>query len=56
MKLLTYLIIVTLVILWAIGYFVYGSENLIHILLVTAVLLLVYSSYKKKSNDNNFGF
>ncbi|MEM5564960.1 lmo0937 family membrane protein [Psychroserpens sp. AS72] len=56
MKLLTYFIIVILVILWAVGYFVYGSEHLIHILLVSALLLLVYSSYKNKSNDNNFGF
>jgi hypothetical protein len=41
MQNLLYLIAVVLVILWALGFFVYSSGSLIHILLVIAVIAVL---------------
>lgn len=38
---LLYLAAVILVILWAVGYFAYGSGGIIHILLVIAVIAIL---------------
>ena len=41
MQNLLYTIAVILVILWALGFFVYSTGNLIHILLVVAVVAIL---------------
>ncbi|MDD2986701.1 lmo0937 family membrane protein [Flavobacterium sp.] len=49
MQSLLYLIAVILIILWALGFFVYSAGNLIHILLVIAVVAILLRLIKGKS-------
>jgi hypothetical protein len=49
MQNLLYTIAVVLVILWALGFFVYSAGNLIHILLVIAVVAVLLRLIKGKS-------
>jgi Family of unknown function (DUF5670) len=48
MQNLLYTIAVILVILWALGFFVYSAGNIIHILLVIAVIAIVLRLIKGK--------
>jgi len=48
MQNLLYTIAVILVILWALGFFVYSAGNLIHILLVIAVIAVLLRLIKGK--------
>nr|WP_294935315.1 lmo0937 family membrane protein [uncultured Flavobacterium sp.] len=41
MQNILYLVAVVLVILWALGFFVYSAGNIIHILLVIAVIAIL---------------
>ncbi|SDH80633.1 lmo0937 family membrane protein [Winogradskyella thalassocola] len=41
MKTFLYVFLVLLVILWAIGFFVYALSAMVHILLIVAVILLI---------------
>ncbi|WP_179333296.1 lmo0937 family membrane protein [Winogradskyella costae] len=50
MKTFLYTFLVLLVILWAIGFFVYALSALIHILLIVAVILFLVIS-KTNSKD-----
>jgi hypothetical protein len=43
---LLYTIAVVLVILWALGFFVYSANSLIHILLVIAVIAILFRLIK----------
>ena len=43
---LLYTVAVVLVILWALGFFVYSAGNLIHILLVIAVIAILFRLIK----------
>jgi hypothetical protein len=45
---LLYTVAVVLVILWALGFFVYSAGNLIHILLVIAVIAILFRLIKGK--------
>lgn len=45
---LLYTIAVILVILWALGFFAYGMGNLIHILLVIAIIAILFRIIKGK--------
>jgi hypothetical protein len=49
MQSLLYLVAVILIILWALGFFVYSAGNLIHILLVIAVVAILLRLIKGKS-------
>jgi hypothetical protein len=49
MQSLLYLIAVILIILWALGFFVYSAGNLIHILLVIAVVAILLRLIKGRS-------
>lgn len=49
MQNLLYLIAVVLIILWALGFFIYSAGNLIHILLVIAVVAILLRLIKGKS-------
>ena len=49
MQNLLYTIAVIMVILWALGYFVYSTGNLIHILLVIAVIAVLLKLIKGKT-------
>ncbi|MBN8641644.1 MAG: lmo0937 family membrane protein [Flavobacteriales bacterium] len=48
MQNLLYTIAVVLVILWALGFFVYSLGNIIHILLVIAVIAIILRLIKGK--------
>jgi hypothetical protein len=48
MQNLLYTIAVILVILWALGFFVYSAGNIIHILLVIAVVAILLRLIKGK--------
>ena len=48
MQNLLYLIAVVLIILWALGFFVYSASGLIHILLVIAVIAILLRLIKGK--------
>jgi len=48
MQNLLYMAAVILVILWALGFFVYSAGNLIHILLVIAVIAILLRLIKGK--------
>lgn len=41
MQNILYLVAVVLIILWALGFFVYSAGNIIHILLVIAVIAIL---------------
>nr|WP_321222630.1 lmo0937 family membrane protein [uncultured Psychroserpens sp.] len=56
MKLLTYIIVIGLIISWALGYFVFEYEEIIHVLLIFAIVIFAYSAYKNNSNDGNLSF
>ncbi len=43
---LLYTIAVILIILWALGFFAYGMGNLIHILLVIAIIAILFRIIK----------
>lgn len=43
---LLYTVAVILVILWALGFFAYGMGNLIHILLVIAIIAILFRVIK----------
>lgn len=43
---LLYTVAVILVILWALGFFAYGMGNLIHILLVIAIIAIIFRVIK----------
>ena len=43
---LLYTVAVILVILWALGFFVYSAGNIIHILLVIAVIAILFRLIK----------
>ena len=43
---LLYTVAVVLVILWALGFFAYGMGNLIHILLVIAIIAILFRVIK----------
>lgn len=45
---LLYTIAVILVILWALGFFAYGMGNIIHILLVIAIIAILFRVIKGK--------
>jgi hypothetical protein len=49
MQNLLYTAAVVLVILWALGFFVYSAGNLIHILLVIAVIAILLRLIKGKT-------
>ena len=49
MQNLLYMVAVVLVILWALGFFVYSAGNLIHILLVIAVIAILLRLIKGKT-------
>ncbi|WP_115816265.1 lmo0937 family membrane protein [Winogradskyella eximia] len=46
MKTFLYVFLVLLVILWAIGFFVYALSAIIHILLLVAIILLIVLNRK----------
>lgn len=46
---LLYTIAVILIILWALGFFVYSAGSIIHILLVIAVIAVLFRLIKGKS-------
>jgi hypothetical protein len=48
MQNLLYLVAVILVILWALGFFVYSAGSLIHILLVIAIIAILLRLIKGK--------
>ncbi|MCG2612539.1 lmo0937 family membrane protein [Flavobacterium sp. SM15] len=48
MQNLLYMVAVVLVILWALGFFVYSAGNLIHLLLVIAVIAILLRLIKGK--------
>lgn len=48
MQSLLYMVAIILVILWALGFFVYSAGNLIHILLVIAVIAILLRIIKGK--------
>lgn len=48
MSSLLYTIAVILVILWALGFFVYSAGSIIHILLVIAVIAILFRLIKGK--------
>jgi hypothetical protein len=48
MQNLLYTIAVIMVILWALGFFVYSAGNLIHILLVIAIIAVLLKLIKGK--------
>ena len=43
---LLYTVAIILVILWALGYFAYGMGNIIHILLVIAIIAILFRVIK----------
>ena len=45
---LLYTIAIVLVILWALGFFVYSAGNIIHILLVIAVIAILFRLIKRR--------
>jgi len=45
---LLYTVAVVLVILWALGFFVYSAGNLIHILLIIAIIAILFRLIKGK--------
>jgi hypothetical protein len=45
---LLYTIAVILIILWALGFFAYGMGNIIHILLVIAIIAILFRVIKGK--------
>lgn len=47
---LLYLIAVVLIILWLLGYFMYSAGNLIHILLVIAIVAVLFRVIKGDRN------
>lgn len=49
MKNILYVVAVLLIITWAVGYLLYNVESeLIHILLIVAVIAIVINMYKRK--------
>lgn len=48
MQNLLYTVAVIMIILWALGFFVYGASGLIHILLVIAIIAVVLRLIKGK--------
>jgi len=46
---LLYTIAIILVILWALGFFAYGMGNIIHILLVIAIIAILFRVIKGKN-------
>ncbi|CAM3716044.1 lmo0937 family membrane protein [Flavobacterium saliperosum] len=48
MQNLLYMVAVVLIILWALGFFVYSTGNIIHILLVIAVIAILLRLIKGK--------
>ncbi|MFY7743029.1 MAG: lmo0937 family membrane protein [Flavobacterium sp.] len=46
---LLYTVAVVLVILWALGFFVYNAGSIIHVLLVIAVIAILFRLIKGKS-------
>ena len=48
MQNLLYTIAVIMVILWALGFFIYGSTGLIHVLLIIAVIAVILRLIKGK--------
>lgn len=46
---LLYTVAVIMVILWALGFFVYSAGNIIHILLVIAIIAILLRLIKGKS-------
>mgnify|MGYP003630228793 CR=1 len=46
MKTFLYVFLVLLVILWAIGFFVYALSAIIHVLLIVAIILLIVLNKK----------
>ena len=49
MQNLLYMAAVVLVILWALGFFIYSARNLIHLLLVIAVIAILLRLIKGKT-------
>ncbi|HKX85922.1 MAG TPA: lmo0937 family membrane protein [Flavobacterium sp.] len=49
MQNLLYMAAVVLVILWALGFFIYSAGNLIHLLLVIAVIAILLRLIKGKT-------
>ncbi|WP_395043106.1 lmo0937 family membrane protein [Flavobacterium sp.] len=49
MQNLLYTIAVILIILWALGFFVYSAGNIIHVLLVIAVIAILLRLIKGRS-------
>ena len=45
---LLYTVAIILIILWALGFFAYGMGNLIHILLVIAIIAILFGVIKGK--------
>ena len=45
---LLYTVAIILIILWALGFFAYGMGNLIHILLVIAIIAILFRVIKGK--------
>ena len=48
MQNLLYTVAVIMIILWALGFFVYGASGLIHVLLVIAIIAVVLRLIKGK--------
>lgn len=48
MQNLLYLVAVVLIILWALGFFVYSAGSLIHILLIIAIIAILLRLIKGK--------
>ncbi|WP_136667006.1 lmo0937 family membrane protein [Flavobacterium sp. H122] len=49
MQNLLYTVAIVCVILWALGFFIYSTSNLIHVLLVIAVVAILLRVIKGKS-------
>ena len=48
MQNLLYTVAVIMIILWALGFFIYGASGLIHVLLVIAIIAVVLRLIKGK--------
>lgn len=48
MQNLFYIIAVIIVVIWALGFFVYGASGLIHLLLIIAIIVVVLRLIKGK--------
>lgn len=46
-------IVIVMIIVWMIGFFVLKMNDLIHILLVTAIVMVVYVLINDQRNENN---